>query len=300
MFYGSITALITPFRDGEVDLKAFESLVEWQIEQGTHGLVPCGTTGESPTLSDEEIRELITACVKVANGRVPVIAGTGSNSTKKTIALTQIAQECGADAALIAAPYYNKPTQDGLYAHYKAVHDATGIPIILYNVPGRTVVEIGVDTVLRLAALPRIAGLKDAVTDTARATLLRAQVKSDFALLSGEDGVAGAFLAQGAVGCISVTSNAAPALCARFQNAWREGDMATFQQVQEQLAPVHKAMFCESSPSPVKYACSRLGLCTDEVRLPLLPATPAARALVDAALDAAGIGAAPAKLRAHG
>lgn len=302
MLHGSITALITPFRNGDVDWKAFENLVEWQIEQGTHGLVPCGTTGESPTLSDEEIKGLITACVKVANKRVPVIAGTGSNSTKKTVALTQMAEACGADAALIAAPYYNKPTQDGLFAHYKAIHDSTGIPIILYNVPGRSVVEIGVDTVVRLAALPRIAGIKDAVTDTARASLIKPLVKKDFVILSGEDGVAGGFLAQGAVGCISVTSNAAPALCASFQNAWAEQDLARFTKLQEQLAPLHKAMFCESSPSPVKYACSKLGLCTDEVRLPLLPATAGARQIVDDAMTAAGLtnGADPAKLRAHG
>ena len=301
MLHGSITALITPFRNGEVDWKAFENLVEWQIEQGTHGLVPCGTTGESPTLSDEEIKGLITACVKVANKRVPVIAGTGSNSTKKTVELTQLAEACGADAALIAAPYYNKPTQEGLYTHYKAVHDSTGLPIVLYNVPGRTVVEISVDVVVRLAALPRIAGIKDAVTDTARASLIKPRVKKDFAILSGDDGVAGAFLAQGAVGCISVTSNTAPALCAQMQNAWAAKDLARFAQLQEQLAPVHIAMFCESSPAPVKYACSKLGLCTDEVRLPLLPATPAARKTVDDALAAAGIGSGDvAKLRAHG
>ncbi len=301
MLHGSITALITPFRNGEVDWKAFENLVEWQIEQGTHGLVPCGTTGESPTLSDEEIKGLITACVKVANKRVPVIAGTGSNSTKKAIELTQMAESCGADAALLAAPYYNKPTQEGLYAHYKAVHDSTGLPIVLYNVPGRTVVEISVDVVVRLAALPRIAAIKDAVTDTARASLIKPRVKKDFVILSGDDGVAGAFLAQGAQGCISVTSNAAPALCAQMQNAWAEKDLARFAQLQEQLAPLHIAMFCESSPAPVKYACSTLGLCTDEVRLPLLPATPGARKIVDQALAAAGIGAGDvAKLRAHG
>lgn len=300
MFHGSITALITPFRNGEVDWKAFENLVEWQIEQGTHGLVPCGTTGESPTLSDEEVKNVITACVKVANGRVPVIAGTGSFSTKKTVAATQMAKECGADAALIVAPYYNKPTQEGLLAHYKAIHDSTDLPIVLYNVPGRTVVEIGVDTVVKLAALPRIVAIKDATSDIARATLIKPQVKNDFAILSGDDGIAGAFLGQGAVGCISVTSNVAPALCAKFQNAWADKDLDTFQSTQEQLAPLHKALFVESSPAPIKYACSTLGLCTDELRLPLLPATPGARAGVDKALGDAGLNnrAGSAKLRA--
>jgi 4-hydroxy-tetrahydrodipicolinate synthase len=289
MFHGSITALITPFRNGEVDWKAFENLVEWQIEQGTHALVPCGTTGESPTLSDDEIKNVIAACVKIAGGRVPVIAGTGSFSTKKTVAATQMAKECGADAALIVAPYYNKPTQDGLLAHYKAVHDSTDLPIVLYNVPGRCVVEIGIDTVIKLAALPRILAIKDATSDIARATLIKPQVKDGFAILSGDDGIAGAFLGQGAVGCISVTSNVAPALCAKFQNAWAAQDLKTYQATQEQLAPLHKALFIESSPAPIKYACSTLGLCTDELRLPLLPATQAARHAVDKALNDAGL-----------
>jgi 4-hydroxy-tetrahydrodipicolinate synthase len=292
MFHGSMTALITPFRSGnagEIDWAAFENLVEWQIEQGSHGLVPCGTTGESPTLSDEEIRGLIQACVKISNGRVPVIAGTGSNSTGKTIAMTRMAKECGADAALIVAPYYNKPTQDGLYAHYKTIHNAVELPIVLYNVPGRCVVDIAIDTVVKLAALPRIVALKDATSDVARATLIRPQVKKDFAILSGDDGINGAFLAQGAVGCISVTSNVAPALCAQFQNAWAAGDLKTFQAIQEKLAPLHKAMFCETSPSPVKYACSRLGLCTDDVRLPLLPASASARNIVDGVMESMGL-----------
>jgi len=289
MFHGSITALITPFKNGEVDWAAFENLVEWQIEQGTHGLVPCGTTGESPTLSDEEIKGLISACVKIAAGRVPVIAGTGSNSTKKTVETTQLAKECGADAALIVAPYYNKPTQDGIYAHYKAIHDSTSLPIVLYNVPSRCVVEIGIETVVKLAALPRIVALKDATADIARATLLKPRIKPDFALLSGDDGIAGGFLAQGAIGCISVASNVAPALCAKFQNAWAAGDMATFQQTQIQLAPLHKALFTESSPAPIKYACSTLGLCSDEVRLPLLPATQGCRAALDQVLQDAGL-----------
>lgn len=302
MFHGSITALITPFRNGEVDLKAFENLVEWQIEQGSHGLVPCGTTGESPTLSDEETKTVITRCVEVAKGRVPIIAGTGSNSTRKTIATSQMAKECGADATLIVTPYYNKPTQDGMLAHYKAVHDSTELPIILYNVPGRCVVELALDTVIKLSALPRIAGIKDATADTARATLMKAQARKGFCVLSGEDGIAGAFLAQGADGCISVSSNVAPALCAQFQNAWAAKDYTTFEQVQTKLAPLHKALFCESSPAPVKYAASRLGLCSDEVRLPLLPASAGARAILDPVLDALGLIAegGSAKLRHHG
>lgn len=284
MFRGSITALITPFKDGEIDWAAFENLVEWQIEQGTHGLVPCGTTGEAPTLSDEEIRRVISTCVKITAGRIPVIAGTGSNSTAKTIAMTKMARECGADAALIVAPYYNKPSQDGLHAHYRAVHDATDLPIVLYNVPSRTVIEIAPDTVKRLAELPRIVAIKDATPDVARATLLLPQVKAGFAFLSGDDGIAGAFLAQGAVGCISVASNVAPSLCAQFQNAWAEGDRDRFAQLQTRLAPLHKALFTESSPAPIKYACSALGLCGDEVRLPLLPASSGCRERLDRVL----------------
>lgn len=302
MLHGSITALITPFKNGEVDWKAFENLVEWQIEQGSHGLVPCGTTGESPTLSDDEIKGLIERCVKVSNGRVPVIAGTGSFSTKKTVAQTQMAKEAGADAALIVTPYYNKPTQDGLFAHFKAVHDATALPIILYSVPGRCVIELAVDTVVKLAALPRIAGLKDATSDAGRAALIKAQVKKDFVILCGDDGVNGAFLAQGANGSISVTSNVAPALCAQYQNAWADGDIAAFQEIGYKLAPLNKVLFIESSPAPIKYACSRLGLCSDEVRLPLLPATDGCRKAVDAVIDGLGLAgsAGAAKLRVHG
>lgn len=302
MFRGSITALITPFRNGEIDWKAFENLVEWQIEQGSHGLVPCGTTGESPTLSDEEVQGVITRCVQITKGRVPVIAGTGSNSTKKAVATTQMAREVGADAALIVAPYYNKPTQDGLYAHYRAIHDSTDLPIVLYNVPARCVTEIAIDTVVKLAQLPRIAGIKDATNDIPRATLIKSQVKADFSILCGDDGIAGAFLAQGAIGCISVSSNVAPALCASFQNAWAEGNTSAFNDLQTRLAPLHKVLFIESSPAPIKYACSKLGLCTDEVRLPLLPATAHCRAAVDATLEKLGLidAAGSAKLRAHG
>lgn len=302
MFHGSITALITPFKNGEIDWKAFENLVEWQIEQGSHGVVPCGTTGESPCLDEAEIKAIFERCVAVVKGRIPVIAGTGSNYTKKTIETTKLAAACKADAALIVAPYYNKPTQDGIFAHYKAIHDSTNLPIVLYNVPGRCVVELSIDTVARLAELPRIVALKDATTDTTRTTLLRDRVKKGFSLLSGEDGTAGGYLAQGGDGCISVTSNAAPALCAGFQNAWKAKDYKTFEQIQTTLMPLHRALFTEPSPVPVKYALSRLGICSDEVRLPLIPATAQCRKGVDEALAAAGLlnAADSAKARANG
>lgn len=302
MFHGSIPALITPFTNGEVDMKAFKEFVAWQIESGSHGVVSCGTTGESPVLTEEETCAIFAATVDVVKGRVPVIAGTGSNSTKKTIEMTQKAREAGADAALIVAPYYNKPTQDGLYAHFRAIHDSTDLPIILYNVPGRCVVDIGVETIIRLAELPRIVGLKDATSDLSRATLIKSQVKKSFDILSGEDALAGGFLAQGAVGCISVTANVAPAECAAQQNAWVKGDKAAFENMQSRLMPLHRALFVESSPAPIKYAVSRLGLCSDEVRLPLVPASANCRAIVDKALADLGLlnAAGTAKLRAHG
>ncbi len=285
MFRGSIPALITPFQNGEIDVKAFSDFVDWQVVSGSHGVVPCGTTGESPVLDDEDTQKIIATTVAVVNGRVPVIAGTGSNSTRKTIQNTIAARQSGADAALVVVPYYNRPTQDGLYAHYKAVHDSTDLPIVIYNVPGRCGTEIAVDTILKLAELPRIVGLKDATSDTSRTTQIKSAVKSGFCVLSGEDALAGAFLAQGADGCISVTANVAPAECAAFQNAWASGDMAAFNALQAQLMPLHKALFVESSPAPVKYAASVLGLCTDEVRLPLVAASAKARQVVDDALS---------------
>lgn len=289
MFRGSIPALITPFQNGEIDVKAFSDFVEWQVVSGSHGVVPCGTTGESPVLDDEDTHMIITTTVAVVAGRVPVIAGTGSNSTRKTIQNTMAARQSGADAALVVVPYYNRPTQEGLYAHYKAVHDSTDLPIIIYNVPGRVGTEISVDTILKLSELPRIVGLKDAVSDTSRVTQLKSSVKSGFCILSGEDALAGAFLAQGADGCISVTANIAPAECAAFQDAWVAGDMERFMAIQAQLMPIHKALFIESSPAPVKYAASVLGLCSDEVRLPLVPASAKARQAVDEALSITGL-----------
>ena len=287
-FSGYLTALITPFANGKVDFAAFEKFVAWQCEQNIHGLVPCGTTGESPTLSFSETEELIKRTIATRNGsskKIPVIAGTGSNDTARTVETTKLAEQLGADAALIVTPYYNKPTQDGLYAHYKFIHDQTNIPIILYNVPGRTAVDMSLDTIIRLSALPRIVGLKDAVSDLSRVTLLKRSIKNSFALLCGEDGLAAGYLAQGGHGCISVTSNIAPALCAALYEAWLKNDKEQFETIQSWLAPLHKNLFIETSPAPVKYAASVLGFGSDEMRLPLLPATQTTRTIIDSLLN---------------
>lgn len=289
MFKGSITALITPFRDGSVDDSAFQDFVAWQIAEGTHGVVPCGTTGESPTLSHDEHKRVVELCVEVAKGKIPVIAGTGSNSTEEAIALTRHAKEAGADAALVVAPYYNKPTQEGLFRHYEAIVKAVDLPVIVYNIPGRSVVNISVETFARLAKLPNIVGVKDATADLARPLQMRVALGDKFCQLSGEDATATAFNAQGGVGCISVTSNIAPRLCADMQNAWATGDLATCFAIRDKLMPIHDAMFCETSPAPVKYAASLLGKSTDQVRLPLVTASDAARAKVKAALAQAGL-----------
>ncbi len=289
MFHGSITALITPFKNGDIDWAAFDKLVEWQIESGTHALVPCGTTGESPTLSHDEHMAIVERCASVVKKRIPIIAGTGSNSTREAIELSQHAKEAGADAALVVTPYYNKPTQEGMFAHYKAIHDAAGLPIVIYNIPGRCVVDMSVATMARLAALPDIVGVKDAAGDLARPLLTRAAIGPDFCQLSGDDITAAAFLAQGGVGCISVLSNIAPRQSADLQNAWRAGDMDEVARLRDLLLPLARDLFCESNPAPVKYAASRLGICSDEVRLPLLPASAAAREKVDAAVAAAGL-----------
>ena len=289
MFKGSFTALITPFKDGGVDDDAFCRIVEWQIGEGAHGLVPVGTTGESPTLSHEEHRHVIELCVETAGGRVPVIAGTGSNSTAEAISFTEHAKEAGADGVLVVAPYYNKPTQEGLYQHYKALNDCADIPIIIYNIPGRSVVDISVETMARLNALPNIVGVKDATADLARVSQQRAAMGADFNQLSGEDATALGFMAHGGHGCISVTANIAPGLCAKFQNACLVGDYAGALEIQDRLMPVHDALFVESSPGPVKYAASRLGLCGPETRLPLSPISQASRERVDDALEKAGL-----------
>jgi 4-hydroxy-tetrahydrodipicolinate synthase len=286
---GSIPALITPMRDGKVDEAAFRKLVSWQIEQGSHGLVPCGTTGESPTLSHEEHMRVIEICVEEANGRVPVIAGAGSNATDEAISLTKFAKKVGADAVLSVTGYYNRPSQEGIYRHFAAIADAVDIPILVYNIPGRAVVDIAVETMARLAKLPNVIGVKDATANLLRPSRERLACGRDWRLISGEDGTALGYMAHGGHGCISVTANIAPRLCADFQNACMQGAFDRALQIQDRLMPVHDAMFCEPSPAPVKYAASLLGLSTDEVRLPLVPATDDARARVKAALKGAGI-----------
>jgi 4-hydroxy-tetrahydrodipicolinate synthase len=288
-FQGSITALITPFKSGEVDARAFQRIVEWQIDQGTHGLVPVGTTGEAPTLSHEEHKRVIELCIEAASGRVPVIAGTGSNSTSEAIALTRFAKEAGADGALVVTPYYNKPTQEGLYLHYKAINDAVDIPIIIYNIPCRSIVDMSVETMTRLFKLPNIAGLKDATANMSRVSQQRAAMGTEFVQLSGEDATALGFNAHGGQGCISVTANIAPALCSEFQLACLGSNFKRALEIQDRLMPLHDALFVESNPGPVKYAAEKLGLCSGETRLPLAPLAPASKAKVDAALAQVGL-----------
>jgi 4-hydroxy-tetrahydrodipicolinate synthase len=289
MLKGSLVALITPFRNGKVDEKAFQSFVDWQIKQGTEGVVPCGTTGESPTLSHEEHKRVVELCIEVAKGRVPVVAGTGSNSTEEAIDFTRHAKNAGADAALVVTPYYNKPTQEGLYQHYKAINDAVDLPIIIYNIPPRCVIDMSVATMARLAQLPNIVGVKDATNDLARPLRTRAATGADFSILSGEDVPAIAFMSQGGDGCISVTANVAPRACADMHNAWRKGETATAMKMNERLLPLHDALFCETSPAPVKFACSLLGKSTADVRLPLVPASPQAQEMVRGAMRSAGV-----------
>jgi 4-hydroxy-tetrahydrodipicolinate synthase len=268
---GSITALITPMTNGSLDEAAFRQLVDWQIKEGTNGLVPVGTTGESPTLSPSEHKRVVEIAVEAAAGRVPVIAGTGSNSTVEAVDYTQHAKEAGADAALVVVPYYNKPTQEGIYAHFRCIADAIDIPIIVYNVPGRTVANISVETLARLARdCPNIVGTKDASADLTRPSKQRLLSGEKFIQLSGEDGTALGFNAHGGVGCISVTANVAPRLCAEFQEATLAGDYHKAIKLQDRLMPLHVALFIETSPSPVKFAASLLGLCRADVRLPLV------------------------------
>ncbi len=289
MFKGSYTALITPFDGDQVDFDAVARLVEEQIQSGTHGLVPVGTTGESPTLSHSEHEQVVERCIAVAKGRVPVIAGAGSNATKEAVALARHAQRAGASAVLVVTPYYNKPTQEGLYQHFKAVNDAVSIPILIYNIPGRSVVDMSVATMARLFALPNIAGVKDATALPVRVSQQRAAMGEDFVQMSGEDATALAFMAHGGHGCISVTSNVAPRLCADFQNACLAGNFRHALQLHDQLMPLHEALFVESNPGPVKYAASRLGLCKADTRLPLAPVSEQTKAVVDAALERSGV-----------
>lgn len=289
MFKGSIVALVTPFRDGKVDESAFRDFVEWQIGQGTDGLVPCGTTGESPTLSHDEHKRVTEMCIEVAQGRVPVIAGAGSNSTAEAIDLAAHAKGAGADAVLVVTPYYNKPNQDGLFAHYAAIHDAVDIPIIIYNIPGRSIVDMSVDTMARLAKLKNIVGVKDATSDLNRPMLTRNACGADFCQLSGEDGTAIPFLAGGGVGCISVTANICPKMCADMQRAWATGDIATAMDLQYKLMAVHSAMFCDTSPGPVKVALEMMGKCSAELRLPLVAIADDKKKIVRDTLVGAGI-----------
>jgi 4-hydroxy-tetrahydrodipicolinate synthase len=288
-FKGSITALVTPFKDGAVDEAAFRAFINWQIEEGTNGLVPVGTTGESPTLTHREHDRVVEICVQEARGRVPVIAGAGSNSTAEAVAFSQHAEKVGADAVLIVTPYYNKPTQEGLYQHYKAINDAIGIPILIYNIPGRSVIDMSVDTMARLYELKNIAGVKDATANLARVSLQRQAMGPDFIQLSGEDATALGFMAHGGHGCISVTSNVAPRLCAEMQNACLKGDYASALRVQDRLMPLHTNLFIETSPAPVKYAASVLGFMKDAVRLPMIPVSDDTRQKVRSAMVHAGL-----------
>lgn len=286
---GSITALITPFKGGELDEGAFKRLVEWQINEGTNGLVPVGTTGESPTLSHREHMRVVELCVSAAAGRVPVIAGAGSNATREAIELTRHAKEVGADAVLSVAPYYNKPTQEGLYRHFAAIADAVDLPIVLYNIPGRSIVEISVETMARLAKYPNIVGVKDATGNLVRASRDRDALPKSFIRLSGDDGTALGFMAHGGLGCISVTSNVTPKLCSEFQRACVAGNYAKALTYQDRLMPLHDALFCEASPAPTKYAVSLLGLCEPEVRLPIVLLSDRGRDTVRAAMARAGL-----------
>jgi 4-hydroxy-tetrahydrodipicolinate synthase len=288
-FRGSFTALLTPFRNGSLDEQAFRDLVEWQIAEGTNGLVPVGTTGESPTLSHDEHKQVVEWCVEVAKGRVPVVAGAGSNSTKEAIELSRHAEQAGADAVLVVTPYYNKPTQEGLYQHYKAINDAIGIPIIIYNIPARSVIDMTVDTMKRLFELPNIAGVKDATANVIRVSQQRLAMGPDLNQLSGEDASALGFMAHGGHGCISVTSNVAPRLCAEFQSACLKGDYAGALALQDKLMPLHTALFLETNPAPAKYALSVLGKCAETVRLPMVPVAATTQSAVRAAMVHAGL-----------
>lgn len=284
MINGSIPALITPFQDGKVDEARFQRFVEWQIAEGSNGLVPCGTTGESSTLSLEEHMRVVALCVEAAARRVPVIAGAGSNDTAAAIELAQAAKKAGADAVLLVAPYYNKPSQDGLVAHYTAINNAVDIPMVIYNVPSRTVVDISVETMGRLAKLSNVIGVKDASGDLTRVERHREICGDDFIMLSGNDDISVDFCQLGGAGCISVTANVAPKLCSQVQAALRKGDMEAARDLDAKLSGLHRAVFIEPSPSPAKFACSLLDKCGEEVRLPLIPCSDSAKGIVRAAM----------------
>jgi 4-hydroxy-tetrahydrodipicolinate synthase len=288
-FKGSITALVTPFQGESVDETSFRALVDWQIASGTQGLVPVGTTGESPTLTHDEHRRVVQACVAEARGRVPVIAGAGSNNTHEAVELARHAEKVGADGVLVVTPYYNKPSQEGLYAHFKAINDAIGLPILIYNIPPRSVIDMSIETMCRLFELKNIAGVKDATANLTRTAVQRQKLGPDFIQLSGEDMTALAVMAHGGDGCISVTSNVAPRLCADMQTACLSGDFRKALEIQDRLTPLHTAMFVEPNPCCPKYALSRLGRMAPDVRLPMVPASPAAQAVVAAAMAHAGL-----------
>ena len=270
LFHSSYTALLTPFKDNKVDFDSYRKLIDFQIENGTHGLVPVGTTGESPTLSHDEHKKLVEVCIEQSNGRVPVIAGAGSNSTSEAVDFVKHGCDAGADGLLVVTPYYNKPTQSGLIAHYKELIKNSSKPIIIYDIPGRSVIQMTDNTMAELAKSDIIVGVKDATADLARPTRLQNTIGDDFIQLSGEDGTALAYLAAGGHGCISVTANIAPNLLSRMHNAWRQGDISTAQDINKKIMPLHDALFCETSPGPLKYAASLLGICSSEARLPIV------------------------------
>ena len=293
MFKGSIVALITPFKDSNLDEESFVSIIHYHLKNGTNGLVPGGTTGESPTISHDEHRKIIEICVKESSGKIPVIAGTGSNSTDEAVALTKFSEKTGVDAALVVTPYYNKPTQEGLYQHYKAINDNCGIPIIIYNIPPRSVVDMSVDTMARLFELKNIIGVKDATANLDRVTQQKNKMGDEFVQLSGEDGTALEFNLRGGNGCISVTANIAPKLCSEFQEASLAKNnnnlISKAKQINEKLLPLHNSLFIESNPSGVKYGASLLGLCSEEVRLPLVKTTAPTKKIVKSAMSRAGL-----------
>jgi 4-hydroxy-tetrahydrodipicolinate synthase len=285
MLKGSMPALITPFKNGAVDLEGLKALVEWHIAEGSHGLVPVGTTGESPTLSHEEHEAVVSAVVEAAAGRIPIVAGAGSNNTAESLRFMHHAKDVGASAALVVTPYYNKPTQEGLIAHFKTLHDACDLPIVIYNIPGRSVVDMSPETMGELAELPRIIGVKDATGDLARVCQQRITCGPDFLQISGEDATAHGFNAQGGIGCISVTANVAPALCAQLQEACLAGDYSAALTLQDRLMPLHQAIFTEPGLVGAKYGLSLLGRCEDSVRLPLTPLSEATKALIKQAME---------------
>ncbi|HJO14104.1 MAG: 4-hydroxy-tetrahydrodipicolinate synthase [Pelagibacteraceae bacterium] len=289
MFFGSIPALITPFYKGEIDYDSFQKIIEWSIEQGSHSFVPCGTTGESPTLSHDEHKNVVDECIKIVDKRVPVIAGTGSNNTIEAIEFTKHAEESGADGALIVTPYYNKPTQAGLYLHYKKIAESTSLPIIIYNIPGRSIVDMSIETMVELSKIKNIIGVKDATNDLFRPLLTRTKIKKDFCYLSGEDGTALAYLVQGGNGCISVTANIAPKLCSELHNYWKNKEIDKALQINLKLAKIHHALFIESSPGPVKYAAELLNLCSAETRLPIAPIKDSTKLIIKKCMNEANL-----------